>query len=885
MNKIVFDAQIVGLRATDYEFLQNSIESYVNKAYRQLLKNPNTSAIIQGFDLKVDSLDNTKLMVDVSATTGLSGLITQDSTIIETSTGISSITLSNDAFGTVNYVYAHYYTTKGSYDIYSDSIIEDTKLTIDLSDYSLDYNRQLDKIEIVVMTAAEYAEITSTGNYVYLGSTVAQGSGQPLLSADTTGVTYTIISLPPSQIEVSNLSPSFLLPQPMVDNSDNIDDDFYGTPIDVEDDLNRIRTEIKDMKGTPTWEDFVEGNLLSIDPTPDRLHLSGTSDSYGNNFETIIFTSSGYYARISSGKAVIKGNVITIYEGDYRYLALPELTVYNYGYTNPPEGHYPIYSGDDFTLNAFTTGGIIDATSIKIYDSQGNLYSYGSDYIYTANTGTIHMYSDSYLHDGYVYAYYKYGYKQYQSIDITSTGEFIIQEGNYSYPPYPAEMKELRLYNLLRDPFIAPITADLTSAKTYLHNVREVTDIFTENYSLVPYVVNKVTYYTDSNEIDESLSQWTITSTGTTYVETSTVNSYFLSKIFCREDDELYIRITKPSSNDSYNFTVSYEAIPGSDTFTDVSFTNIQNNDISSNNVLIFVFKGLSEGYHKIKVVNQTTSGTLRIYGITYGKLDSYYTKDAVFFTNNIISQGSLVTQNITIPSTSTSDWIIKYNSTYNSIDIEYNSVNYLRLNTSSLNVTNLNISGTFSVSGSLSVGGELTLGGTNNFKFGTSNWVMKYNNTYDSIDFNYSSANKFRLTSTTLNIGDSNLIITSSNITAKGEIRSIYTSVAQFRAVSANYGFMIRNDNNNINLLLTNSGDANGSWNSLRPLIINNATGFVTMENGLSINSIAISGTTWTIVGSSGNLDFKSSGVTKARLATNGDLYVVGEFKEVTSI
>ena len=62
-------------------------------------------------------------------------------------------------------------------------------------------------------------------------------------------------------------------------------------------------------------------------------------------------------------------------------------------------------------------------------------------------------------------------------------------------------------------------------------------------------------------------------------------------------------------------------------------------------------------------------------------------------------------------------------------------------------------------------------------------------------------------------------------------------TSQNAFRAVSGNYGFFIRNDGSNTYFLLTNSGDQYGNWNSLRPIMINNSTGLVTLGNGASGN------------------------------------------------
>jgi hypothetical protein len=50
-----------------------------------------------------------------------------------------------------------------------------------------------------------------------------------------------------------------------------------------------------------------------------------------------------------------------------------------------------------------------------------------------------------------------------------------------------------------------------------------------------------------------------------------------------------------------------------------------------------------------------------------------------------------------------------------------------------------------------------------------------------------------------------------------------------QFRAIGGNYGFIVRNDGADTYFLLTNSGNASGTWNDLRPLQITNSTGNVT--------------------------------------------------------
>ena len=71
------------------------------------------------------------------------------------------------------------------------------------------------------------------------------------------------------------------------------------------------------------------------------------------------------------------------------------------------------------------------------------------------------------------------------------------------------------------------------------------------------------------------------------------------------------------------------------------------------------------------------------------------------------------------------------------------------------------------------------------------------------------------------------------------GEI--IGNSVNNFRIAYGNYGSFWRNDGNNLYLMLTNSGDAYGSYNNLRPLRVSLATGGVVFEHDVN----AISGFT----------------------------------------
>lgn len=72
------------------------------------------------------------------------------------------------------------------------------------------------------------------------------------------------------------------------------------------------------------------------------------------------------------------------------------------------------------------------------------------------------------------------------------------------------------------------------------------------------------------------------------------------------------------------------------------------------------------------------------------------------------------------------------------------------------------------------------------------------------------------------------------------GEV--ISKSANGLRIAYGNYGFFIRNDGSNTYFMLTNSGDNMGTYNGLRPLWINNATGAVSMGRGLNVSGETLS-------------------------------------------
>ncbi|HGW6527889.1 TPA: tail fiber protein [Escherichia coli] len=96
-----------------------------------------------------------------------------------------------------------------------------------------------------------------------------------------------------------------------------------------------------------------------------------------------------------------------------------------------------------------------------------------------------------------------------------------------------------------------------------------------------------------------------------------------------------------------------------------------------------------------------------------------------------------------------------------------------------------------------------------------------------------------------------------SGGLTSSGEIVSKYAN--GFRIAYGNYGFFIRNDGSSTYFMLTDSGNSLGIYNSLRPLIINNANGAVRIGNGLNVTG-----------GINGSLNGNASTATKLQTARN---------------
>ena len=75
---------------------------------------------------------------------------------------------------------------------------------------------------------------------------------------------------------------------------------------------------------------------------------------------------------------------------------------------------------------------------------------------------------------------------------------------------------------------------------------------------------------------------------------------------------------------------------------------------------------------------------------------------------------------------------------------------------------------------------------------------------------------------------------------------------------------------------MLTNSGDSSGTYNSLRPVTINNSNGYATIGNGLRVNGTSTFSSTTEATSATADAAIFSRGVGVAKqIVSNGKLYV----------
>lgn len=631
MNKLRFEARVLDLYSVDYEYLQDEIEAQGRKILRQTLQNPGTAMVIKGFKLRVSPSDTSKMQIYHDGT--WSSAISTVGRLVESQYNIDLIEASDNTPGVTNYVYIRSSTGYGTYNRISGLVELGVQGNIDYHDFQQVYDREVDVWEIAVYTADEVNALSSESfaNLIPLGNFVANGLN-PIVEVSTAGRIDAKTFVADGSIETSMISETGLdLPQSNVSNSTTYDDTFSGTPADIEDDLNRIRYFIREIKGTDRWDDFLANNLTVFDATVNDLHDNGIMQDIRQEFD-VIPNSTGLEVLVRGGKALLEGVIEGIPEDEYSLLSVdfqPRYAQGNEYVFITVAGDYPLFYNH------------IDSLVISTSPGGPHAYQEGTDYTLNTSSGVITVTSTGNLvGDGAIYCTYFYGFERHDLVEIgpdhdtnlikgvsaTSTGRIpAIPEITDGYLP----LSVVKVY-----PHLTTIpSANIKQYKSFVPKVRNLYFTPCTDVGEVGYQVKKMVYHIDTDYIDAGYTQWSLTQYDQRDVAvSSTVGSYITSSIYLSEGGELWLIADKNIWDAEIDVEWSTSTgILDSSTTIDLKWRY----ELRYNPILIA--KDLSEGQHKIKITVTAASGAVAIYGLMSGKTSLQH-----LFPSRDITQGYL---------------------------------------------------------------------------------------------------------------------------------------------------------------------------------------------------------------------------------------------------
>ena len=679
MNQVYFEGNYIDLYVEDYEYLQENLHNEYLKTINMMIEGGVGSYIVSNFTLEVSTTDDTKLFV--SQGNGLGVILAKSGLIIQSSTGIDLIELSSSSTGIVNNVYCRCYQAYASYDMKVGAIIE-ARRTVDLSDHTLVYNRQIDKFSIVVYTNAEYAALTQSekDELVFLGSTIAQGAGQPLVSIDITQVSYITARINNYSITFEKFDPAIVFPQRMVEPTSTglIDDYYYNIPaaVNIQDNLNEIRTMIRDIKVSEHWDDsdfILRGSIPEINTLWKQgvfpNYVSSASGSYtitatnpSGSITTVITIiinfSTPYEGVISStglvvinqGSALVYDNVkpiehVTniILDDNIEYVVgnyatstgeihtnigdIPSSFYLNFdGKSTPPKRNF-ILSDLYIVDAAIMTNDYTRATDPANPEN-------GDDYYYDEDTGLITTLHTGALQNVSVKCFYKYKIPKIETVQLNAY-DIGISSGLASIRPEPRTvtstgvliLAEITKPGLPSLPKITTVPASLYRSE--LREIREILSTDLANFDdsgvfreFPYYTVHKLAVIQSSTGLVTSSGiVWAITTKGT-YDNVFTLTSAGIIQLIinAQEDDELWIETFTDNSTDSI-LKVEYTST-GAVFYTEY-VTIPASSNLDYKPVLNLLHKGFERGYHKVRISCPASDFDFR--KLIIGKLDLYY--------------------------------------------------------------------------------------------------------------------------------------------------------------------------------------------------------------------------------------------------------------------
>lgn len=396
MNQLYFEGRIVNLYAEDYQFLQDSVNDTIVNTLKYLIGNKQEPCIVQGFQLRVNTSDNTKFDIYHDTFNSKGAIINGNGILEEYSTTATAQSLITYVSGTVVGVYAKLSQVYASHNRKTNTI-EESQEAFDLFLQKKVYNRYIQKIEIVQLTDTSYDSLTATQKreYILLGKFTAAGTGSAITGPTLTDVNYMFIDIGKQSITVDNLVTNFLLPQTMVaPTGTNENDNFYSEPDNLQDDLNKLRTILRDVKQTENWDDpssgvsgsIAEMNALSrpgIYRTKEQCYLLHLNSSLTDSFK-----GNDYW--VSSGTPAYS---TTIYKFGTASLILDGTNDYLYA---------PIdLSIEYFTIEAYYSCASLPSANASLFSSEGyrgydlGISSAGKVYLNLSSNGSSYDISNN----------------------------------------------------------------------------------------------------------------------------------------------------------------------------------------------------------------------------------------------------------------------------------------------------------------------------------------------------------------------------------------------------------------------------------------------------------------------------------------------------------
>jgi hypothetical protein len=637
MNQLYFEGKVVELYAEDFNYLQENINSEILKLVDITTLNGLDSYISLGFTLQVSTTDNTKLFI--SQGSGVGTVISKTGIIIQSSLDIDSISLSNDTSGIINNVYCNCYQASASYNRQTGAIVEE-KRAIDLQSHALKYNRTIDKFSIVVYTDAEYSLLSDNekSQLVLLGSTTAQGSGQPLLSVDLSQVKYLTVFIADGSITFEKLQPNFLIPQTMVEPTSTgiIDQHYYGipTPTRISDDLNHIRTEIRDIKGTTNWTDLLIG-VRAENSQITKEYKTGAFLEIESGLETVL-TSGGTALLVKKGSAII-GPVVKRMEND-TIVALPPRNQHIVGdWTTRTNGEFNYVGAAPQTFYlAQTSTGSITVADVHIVRSLNTAMEFkqatdpynpqvGDDYILFSSRGVVTTLTTGIMKLTGMYCFYSYYIPRIDTLVITSTGLEIRQSTEQSQPEplFITSTGIFPLYHITRSSLVDQVSVtDVIDVRVPRLEIREIREVLFSDLAMYndQYTFNPLSYYspykfsvinTSTGYLD-NMDVWDFNTQNTYQVMHLSSTGIAQTMVQAQENDEIWlfsindtstgiqVQLDYTTSTGVYDKT-TYGTIPRADAWDYVPTGYL-------------LEKGLKLGYHKIRISCPTGTNTTSWY-------------------------------------------------------------------------------------------------------------------------------------------------------------------------------------------------------------------------------------------------------------------------------